>query len=166
MEMRRLAPEDAPAVARLAAQLGYPIAAEEARRRLEALEASPADAAIGAVVEGRLLGWIHVQARLTLETGAFAEIAAVVVDEAARSAGIGRALVAAAEVWAAARGLSAMHVRSNVVRERTHRFYAAIGYERVKTSHVLVRPLAARVRGDRDRPAPGAASRGSPRSPS
>ena len=49
-----------------------------------------------------------------------------------RSAGVGAALLAAAEDWARAQGFATMRVRSNVIRERAHRFYEREGYMRIK----------------------------------
>ena len=50
--------------------------------------------------------------------------------------GLGRKLVAVAESWALARGLSSLTVRSNTVRALSHRFYESLGHSRSKTQHV------------------------------
>jgi len=47
----------------------------------------------------------------------------------------------AAEQWARVHGFALMRVRSNVVRERAHRFYEREGYARVKTQAVFRKAL-------------------------
>jgi GNAT superfamily N-acetyltransferase len=57
--------------------------------------------------------------------------------QAQRSGGVGAALVAAAEEWARVKSCARLRVRSNVVRERTHRFYERLGYRVVKSLKVF-----------------------------
>jgi GNAT superfamily N-acetyltransferase len=64
-----------------------------------------------------------------------------VVDEARRGGGLGAKLVAAADEWAAGHGFRTLRVRSNVVRERTHRFYERLGFARIKSQVVFARPV-------------------------
>ena len=75
------------------------------------------------------------------ETHVFPELADLVVHENARGARVGEALVAEAERWAAGRGCVVMRVRSNVVRERAHRFYERLGYAVFKTQRVFGKDL-------------------------
>ena len=65
----------------------------------------------------------------------------LVFDPAVRRGGVGTALVAAAEKWAASRGAATMRVRSNTARDISHPFYEALGYTRSKTQHVYTRSL-------------------------
>jgi GNAT superfamily N-acetyltransferase len=130
--LRDAVPADASALADLAGQLGYPVAAEEIVARLAALAAGGAGAVLVACVGPRVVAWINVAETRTLEYGAFAEVLGLVVDAPARGAGAGAALLAAAERWARARGLREMRVRSNVVRDRAHAFYRREGYAEVK----------------------------------
>ena len=83
--------------------------------------------------EGGLIGWIHVSTTPLLEVERRAEVNALVVDEAARSGGVGALLLAAAEKWARGKRCKGMSVRSNVLRERAHGFYLRNGYEHYKT---------------------------------
>ena len=113
----------------------------EAAAQLESLGRSGDHALFVAESDGRLAGWLQVSFPRIFETPASAEIAGLVVDENRRGAGIGPLLLAAAEGWARNRGCRAIRVRSNVVRERAHRFYEREGYGRMKTEQVFEKPL-------------------------
>jgi len=134
--VRAMVASDAERVAELCGQLGYPSSAVEVRARFDVLCGRPDEgmfvAADGAAGIDAVIGWVHVRPSLTLESDPCAEIAGLVVDAAARSAGVGQALVAAAERWAVEHGYGEIRVRSNVVRERAHAFYRRLGYEVVK----------------------------------
>ena len=130
---------DVSALAELSGQLGYPVEAGEMAARFARVRAQMAGevfVAMGSTAAG-VLGWTHVVPRLQLEEAPFAELAGLVVAESARSIGVGTALLAAAERWARAGGFALMRVRSNVVRERAHRFYEREGYCRVKGQAVF-----------------------------
>ena len=86
-------------------------------------------------------GWIQVSRTRAFEAAASAEIAGLVVDATARGRGIGAALVAAAEEWAAALGCLALRVRCNVVRERAHAFYRRERFREIKTQKVFERKI-------------------------
>jgi GNAT superfamily N-acetyltransferase len=109
-------------VARLSAQLGYPVAGELLEARLARLLASPTHVAFGAERGGRLPGWVAGETRFSLESDPRVEITGLVVDFAARRAGVGRLLVAGVEAWALRQGQHALFVRSNVVRPESHPF--------------------------------------------
>lgn len=149
MHVRHLDISDAAALAPLCAQLGYPATAADVERRLCRFAGMADHAVLGAAGDdARLVGWIHVQGHHTVTGDSYALIAGLVVDEAVRGSGVGRALVAAAEHWAAANGYDLVRVRSNIVRDRAHHFYEQLGYTRKKTSHVFdkkVRATAERV---------------------
>ena len=137
MNIRLATESDAESIADLCTQLGYPSMPEEVARRLHQIEQFEHDALFVAEVDGRVAGWIHVIAYSLPEMDLHTEIGGLVVDEAHRSLGIGRLLVEHAEAWARAQGCSEIRVRCNVIRERAHKFYAAIGYENIKTQHTF-----------------------------
>lgn len=134
--------EDAPAIAVLATQLGYPTSAEQAEARLrDVLSRSDGAVLVAEDEDGAVIGWVHVTGAYGVQNDPFAEIAAMVVDENRRSQGIGAALVEAAADWASQNGFRTVRVRSNVVRERTHAFYERLGFRRTKTQVVFAKPI-------------------------
>ena len=132
---------DAERVAVLASQLGYPTTPEAIRERLHLLKAQEDHQVLVAQVGGRVMGWVHVGRTLSLEAGDRSELLGLVVDETCRGRGLGRALVAEAEAWAWTRGLPILHVRANVTREATHRFYGKLEFEAVKRQVVFRKRL-------------------------
>jgi GNAT superfamily N-acetyltransferase len=142
LEIRRAQPSDAAEMARLSGELGYPMSVDEMRGALGRLLVDPRHYIVVAE-EGtdRLLGWMHVEHRTSVEGGERAELMGLIVDSAARRRGTGRVLVDAAEQWAESQGLAALTIRSNVTRELSHPFYAALGYVREKTQHVYRKRL-------------------------
>jgi GNAT superfamily N-acetyltransferase len=136
-------PEDAAALTELCRQLGYRATTEVLARRLAVLGAR-VDHWICVARDQRNTpqGWIHIFVTHHLQSEPYAEIGGMVVAEGRRSAGLGAALLAAAENWARGRGMNRIRVRSNAVRDRAHRFYERKGYARVKTQHVFEKRLA------------------------
>ncbi|HEX6996546.1 MAG TPA: GNAT family N-acetyltransferase [Gammaproteobacteria bacterium] len=139
IEIRRAQARDAAELARLAAELGYPMTVDEMSRRLTALLPDARHYVVVADGGPRLLGWMHVERRCSLEGGDRAELMGLVVDAAARRRRLGRRLVALAEEWTRAQGLSSVTVRSNTARALSHPFYEALGYSRLKTQHVYTK---------------------------
>lgn len=141
LAVREARPEDAPELARLSTQLGYPMSAADASRQLELLAGHSDHSLLVAAAPDRLAGWLQVSLSRIFESPVTAEIAGLVVDEERRGAGIGASLVASAADWARARGCRALRVRTNVIRERALRFYEREGFGRLKQQHVLEKPL-------------------------
>ena len=141
--IRRARLSDAPAVAELSGQLGYPTPEKEMADRLAHLIRHPR---FGAVLiaensEGKIVGWLHVSVTLLLEVPLRAEVNGLVIAEGQRSSGSGAKLLEAAEVWAKTKGCTSMSVRSNVVRDRAHSFYLRNGYEHYKTQKAFRKAL-------------------------
>jgi GNAT superfamily N-acetyltransferase len=134
--------KDAAVLAELATQLGYPADAAKMCDRLARVRGGHAGEVFVAVdLHDRVLGWTHVVPRLQLEDAPFAELAGLVVDVGARGRGAGALLLRAAEDWARTQGFAQLRVRSNVVRERAHRFYLCAGYAERKRQVVFVKAL-------------------------
>lgn len=132
---------DVSTVAGLCGQLGYPATVDQVADRWSLLASEAGQAVFVAVQAGRVVGWLHVANRPLLEYDAGAEICGLVVDERNRGAGVGRALVSAAEEWAKESGLATIRVRSRIERDRAHKFYERDGYTRLKTQYVFEKPL-------------------------
>jgi GNAT superfamily N-acetyltransferase len=142
VRIRPMTEADAPVVADLTTQLGYPTSPTETTERISVLLARPDDhAVLVAEEDGRAIAWVHVAIYTSLESGRVATIGGLVVGEGHRSGGIGARLLAAAEEWARENGAAKMVVRSRVTRERAHRFYEREGYAILKTSHVFEKRL-------------------------
>lgn len=88
-----------------------------------------------------VIGWLHVSRQPLLEVEIRAEVNGLVVAEGQRSLGAGARLLATAEDWARKHGCKSMSVRSNVIRERAHKFYERNGYEHYKTQKSFRKPL-------------------------
>ncbi len=133
---------DAPTVAALCGQFGYPATGEAIGRRLAAIAGDP-DAAVlvAEAPDGAVVGWVHVRTLQLLQRDAGAEVCGLVVEEVWRRRGIGGLLMAAAEDWARRRGMSLLRLRSNVVRDDAHAFYRRLGYAGSKTSLLFTKTL-------------------------
>jgi GNAT superfamily N-acetyltransferase len=120
---------DAPRLAEMLCQLGYPTEEEEVGARLE--RARRVGAVIVAEEGGACVGLAAYQFVYHFEIGApRCKLTALVVDEATRAKGAGRALVAEVEARAAAGGCTKVELTSSrqATREAAHRFYPSIGY--------------------------------------
>ncbi len=143
-QIRRAQVTDAAEMARLAGELGYPMSSAKMARRLASLLPNERHY-VGVVATGeRLLGWMHVEQRSSLEGGDRAELMGLVVDSTVRRRGVGATLLTMAENWTVAQGISSLTVRSNAARESSHPFYESFGYSRVKTQHVYTKMVALR----------------------
>lgn len=131
---------DAEALALLSGQLGYPADAAAIVRRLEGV----ADQGIVLVAvdrQGGVCGFAHAELRRLLIAEPFVELAALVVSQLARGSGAGATLLAAVETWTRDQGIGSVRVRSNVLRERAHRFYLREGYMERKRQAVFLKHL-------------------------
>jgi GNAT superfamily N-acetyltransferase len=141
VRVRRLAAEDAVAVAELSGQLGYPATEEEARRRIAAMARSEDRVAFAAAREAELVGWIEASVERHLQAEDAVIISGLVVAEKVRGCGVGKRLCEEVEQWARERGFARVRVRSQIRREDAHRFYLRDGYRQVKTSLVFEKEL-------------------------
>ena len=130
LRVRPAAPDDAPALSPLLAELGYPLSASELRGNVERLDRCATDRVFVAESDGALLGVLALHAMPLLHhTHDVAWISALVVTTRARGRGVGRALVAAAERSARELGCARIAVTSAERRADAHAFYARLGYE-------------------------------------
>jgi GNAT superfamily N-acetyltransferase len=156
---------DAPALAALSTELGYPAKTMQIERRLKALLASDDDvvfvaaagaatgAAAGAAAAGvaagapaqrrgpELLGFVHAAEKRLLVSEPFVELEGLIVAGAARRHGAAAALVAAVERWSLARGVAELRVRARLERDAADRFYRGRGFELEKQQRVFCKRL-------------------------
>lgn len=133
-KVRPATPADAPATVGLMAQLaefshGQVDAGVEDRFR--AMLGSPQYALFVAEDgQARIVGLLSVSQRLTLwHAGPCALIEELVVDQAVRRQGIGRALIQAAVDWAVAQGCSEVELSTEPDNFKAQTFYRRLGFE-------------------------------------
>jgi GNAT superfamily N-acetyltransferase len=120
LAIRTVSTADASRIAALITQLGYPASPADISDRLAYWQAESA---------GQVIGCLSLHAIPYLErTGRWARIESLVIDEAGRGTGTGRALVAAAEDAARRWNCLAVEVTSSRARADAHAFYQRMGY--------------------------------------
>ena len=140
IRIRKARRGDAARIAQLSGELGYPASPEQIAARLRQLTPTTKHSVfVAESPEGGLIGWLHVSLSHLLESDLRAEVNGLIVAEGQRSAGAGAKLLQAAEEWARRRGCKGMNVRSNVIRERAHKFYERQGYEHYKTQKAFLK---------------------------
>jgi GNAT superfamily N-acetyltransferase len=140
--IRRARSSDAARLAELSGQLGYPTSATEITKRLRKLKPASQNALfVAESADAGVVGWTHVSVTHLVEVGTRAELNGLIVAEGQRSLGAGARLLEAAEDWARKHGCPNMSVRSNVIRDRAHKFYERQGYEHYKTQKAFRKTL-------------------------
>jgi GNAT superfamily N-acetyltransferase len=150
MKIRRARRGDAASLAELSGQLGYPATSAQIAKRFGKL--APAsrhalfvaewkDAGSNRRAAGSLVGWLHVSITNLVEVDTRAEVNGLIVAEGHRSLGAGARLLGAAEEWARRHGCGSVNLRSNVLRERAHKFYERQGYEHYKSQKAFRKKL-------------------------
>jgi len=124
---------DAPAVASLCGQLGYPTPTEAVASRMDRLrpdgEAGGAARVVVAVDGDTVVGLATVHLRYMINHEApIGQLTLLVVDERVRGRGVGRILVAESEAWARARGCKRFVVTTALRRTEAHAFYEKLGF--------------------------------------
>ena len=133
---------DAAQLAKLAGELGYPTTTVQMKRRLRQIKpASQHGIFVAALPEGEVVGWLHLSVEPLLEVDMRGEVNGLVVADGHRSLGAGAVLLTAAEKWARKQGCKSISVRSNVIRDRAHKFYERNGYEHYKTQKAFRKGL-------------------------
>lgn len=137
MAVRTIAESDIPAATVLIDQLGYRMPQAELERRLKAV--------LGHIDHrvwifdngGEAVGLLHAFFRPALDKPPEVIVQALVIEASRRSQGIGEALMQIAEAWAREKGCTSVALYSGVDRDRAHRFYERLGYEKTAASALL-----------------------------
>jgi GNAT superfamily N-acetyltransferase len=136
--IRDALPADAPGVAELLTELGYPLDTAGAAERL----ARGIEAVFVAAEGTRILGLLAVWSQLPIARARpVARVTAMVVRSQARRRGVGKLLMERALEWAQAAGCEGVELTSGIHadREDAHRFYESLGFQ--KTSYRFWLPL-------------------------
>ncbi|MDB4889687.1 MAG: GCN5-related N-acetyltransferase [Gemmatimonadetes bacterium] len=128
VKVRRATTSDAPAMAALLGQLGYPSSVEVLPSRVDAIEREGGAVYVATAADDRILGLASAARLATLHAGAqVAYITALVTADDARGQGVGRAMVATIEQWARDCGCTRLSVTSAERRADAHAFYPRCG---------------------------------------
>ncbi|MFL5783193.1 MAG: GNAT family N-acetyltransferase [Bacteriovoracaceae bacterium] len=118
----------------LSDQLGYPVNADELLQRFQKLASKKRHELLVYEEKGKVLGWIHLERVEDLIEEDKVEIKALIVDENSRGKRIGQALIRSAEKWVKSYHLHTIYLNSNIIRERTRKFYEREGFKIYKQS--------------------------------
>jgi ribosomal protein S18 acetylase RimI-like enzyme len=128
--IRRARLSDAPQIADLLQQLGYPVSADLVRGQLAALlRDRTEDLLVAEAVDTRVIAFLsmHCVPQISVE-GGFARISYLCVDKEMRSKGLGKQLEREACRLAAERGCDRIELHCHARRTDAHGFYARQGY--------------------------------------
>jgi GNAT superfamily N-acetyltransferase len=128
--IRDARPSDAPRLAELVSELGYPSTVAAVAARLELLGAAESDRVVVAEWNGEVVGLASLHVNQPLEYDKpVARVSALVVDELHRGRGIGEALVAELEAEARRRRCCLIYLTTAERRTDAQAFYQRIGFE-------------------------------------
>jgi GNAT superfamily N-acetyltransferase len=137
--IRAAVASDAPSLARLLVELGYPADPAEMPGRLTRMCADGAAAAFVADGDDGAVGLVTVSQRVVLHSATpICQLTALVVREDVRGRGVGAALVATVEDWARERGATRIVVTTALHRAEAPLFYERLGYEHTGRRYVHV----------------------------
>jgi len=122
---------DAAVLAQLMCELGYETTTAEMSQRLKSILSDPRYSTTVAEIDGKLCGMIGTLTHISHEHNDLSgKIVALVVSKKQQRSGVGRALIAAAENDFARRNVTRVTLTTRFERDKAHRFYEALGYDR------------------------------------
>lgn len=123
--------QDAPQLANLLAQLGYPASVQQVADRIIAHQAAGYHLLVAK--EGSYtLGFISLHIYQAMHhTQSIGRITAFCIDESIRGTGAGSQLLTAAEMYFQSNNCFKVEVTSNLKRDTTHAYYLKRGYREV-----------------------------------
>ncbi|WP_051333502.1 GNAT family N-acetyltransferase [Aliagarivorans marinus] len=136
---RPFQPQDLVALLNLMTQLGYEHCPDTLLNNVTRIRQSGGEVFV-CELEGLVSGCICAIVDARLAEGVNGEIVSLIVAEHARNQGLGKALIEQAECWLSTR-CDSIRVRSNLARERAHKFYHSMGYQLDKQQAVFTKLL-------------------------
>lgn len=124
-------------IADLCNQLGYQTESEDIPLRLKQISDLDHHIVFVAELDNLVIGWIHVYICPLLVSPFQAQLGGLVVHSKHRGKGIGTRLMHQAEAWSKSHGCKYLTIFTNITRIETHIFYDHIGYQNIKTEHVM-----------------------------
>lgn len=130
LTIREATHADAPALASLMDELGYPVAAEILWSRIERMS-SPSQRTFVAEIGENIAGFVGCSALAIYESDVpTCWILALAVASRFRRRGVGRALLQAVEDWCRGCGIPDIRLHSGDARGEAHVFYERCGFHR------------------------------------
>src|SRR5262245_41773487 len=140
-QIRHARPNDAAELARLLTALGHPTSEQSIVVAWRDWDSGNNAALVAVRSDGSLAGAITLhQMRVLHRPKPVGRITALIVDDAEREQGIGRALVAAAEEYLARAGCGLIEITSNERLGDAHAFYVHVGYQQTSLRFAKVLP--------------------------
>lgn len=134
--LRSAQPADAPAIAALFTDEGYPAGPSDIVARLESFDTSESRVVV-AEHDDTILGFIAVHAMARFEHDDWIlRILALVVDAGARERGVGRALMAEAERIGLELGAAFVELTAGHHRPEARQLYESLGYDATVTAYL------------------------------
>ena len=137
ISIREVAAEDVAEIKELSHQLGYSISEQQTLQNINALKQSSHHDVFVAIHEQKVIGWIGVSYKITLESQPLCEIHGLIIHEQYRSRGIGKMLIEKAKQWSIDKGSPKLRLRCNIKRTEAILFYHKIGFTEVKQQKVF-----------------------------
>ena len=129
IKIRTVSINDADDICKISSKyLGYLCEPSLVREKIGNLDPDR-EAVFVAMKDGNAVGYIHVEKYDLLYFETMANILGLAVKSEYQHNGIGKALVFAAEAWAAENGIKSMRLNSGASRAAAHEFYKHLGYE-------------------------------------
>jgi N-acetylglutamate synthase-like GNAT family acetyltransferase len=133
--------EDCTGLTKLTNQLGYPSTLEKICEIMDLVLVHNDHQVYIAEKENTIVGYIHLIRSIRIGSNPFVEIAAFIIDESARSMGVGSSLIKETESWANGLGLKDIRIRSNIIRKEAHHFFHNRGFQNIKTQEVFLKHI-------------------------
>ena len=138
--VRKAKLKDIDSIVPLIIELGYPAIKDEVFKRLKKIFLDERQDVFVAG-QDKVVGWMHISLIETLESGPFAEILGIVVNEKWRGKGAGTRLISTAAEWAKKRACKRIRIRTNVKRINTREYYRNLGFVPIKTQEVFEKEI-------------------------